>query len=230
MNVKWWCLFLAMPLMLLLNSPFSANAQRQDEGRPASRRHGGLHIVAAAYGARDRMIDVRRQLQSLVQDGRLELQVTNESMGGDPFRGERKVLQLTYQWEGREYDITVPEGQSFSIPNDRRRGGPDGRHEGAQQDGLTGFWQDNSGGHYLIRQVGNRIYWVDDGRPKYLNVFVGTARGRMIDGEWADLPGGQLDNSGTLQLRIESNDRLVKTNSGGVPFGGSVFTRSYQER
>jgi len=78
--------------------------------------------------------------------------------------------------------------------------------------------------------VGNRIYWVDDGRPKYLNVFVGTARGRIIEGERADLPGGQLDHSGTLQLRIESNDRLVRINSGGVPFGGSVFTRSYPDQ
>jgi hypothetical protein len=226
MKVKWWCLLLAMPVMLVLDS----NAQGQDEGRPVGRRRGGLHIVAATYGARDRLIDVRRQLQSRVQDGRLEMQVTNESMGGDPFRGEQKALHLTYEWAGRQYDVVVPEGESFSIPNERRRGGPDGRPEGVQQQGLTGFWQDNSGGHYLIRQVGNRIYWVDDGRPKYLNVFVGTARGRIIDGEWADLPGGQLDNSGTLQLRIESNDRLVKVNSGGVPFGGSVFTRSYQER
>jgi len=226
MKVKWWCLLLAMPVMLVLDS----NAQGQDEGRPVGRRRGGLHIVAATYGARDRLIDVRRQLQSRVQDGRLEMQVTNESMGGDPFRGEQKALHLTYEWAGRQYDVVVPEGESFSIPNERRRGGPDGRPEGVQQEGLTGFWQDNSGGHYLIRQVGNRIYWVDDGRPKYLNVFVGTARGRIIDGEWADLPGGQLDNSGTLQLRIESNDRLVKVNSGGVPFGGSVFTRSYQER
>jgi len=226
MKVKWWCLLLAMPVMLVLDS----NAQGQDEGRPLGRRRGGLHIVAATYGARDRLIDVRRQLQSRVQDGRLEMQVTNESMGGDPFRGEQKALHLTYEWAGRQYDVVVPEGESFSIPNERRRGGPDGRPEGVQQEGLTGFWQDNSGGHYLIRQVGNRIYWVDDGRPKYLNVFVGTARGRIIDGEWADLPGGQLDNSGTLQLRIESNDRFVKVNSGGVPFGGSVFTRSYQER
>ena len=226
MKVKWWCLLLAMPVMLVLDS----NAQGQDEGRPVGRRRGGLHIVAATYGARDRLIDVRRQLQSRVQDGRLEMQVTNEAMGGDPFRGEQKALHLTYEWAGRQYDVVVPEGESFSIPNERRRGGPDDRPEGVQQEGLTGFWQDNSGGHYLIRQVGNRIYWVDDGRPKYLNVFVGTARGRIIDGEWADLPGGQLDNSGTLQLRIESNDRLVKVNSGGVPFGGSVFTRSYQER
>ena len=230
MKVKWWCLFFAMPIMLLLDSPFCAKAQGPEGDRPVGRRRGGLRIVAATYGAGDRMIDVRQLLQSRVQDGRLELQVTNESMGGDPFRGEQKALQLTYQWGGREYDVTVPEGQSFSIPNERRRGEPAGRDEGTQQEGLTGFWQDNSGGHYLIRQVGNRIYWVDDGRPKYLNVFVGTARGRMIDGEWADLPGGQLDHSGTLQLRIESNDRLVKVNSGGVPFGGSVFTRSYQER
>ena len=226
MKVKWWCLLLAMPVMLVLDS----NAQGQDEGRPVGRRRGGLHIVAATYGARDRLIDVRRQLQSRVQDGRLEMQVTNESMGGDPFRGEQKALHLTYEWAGRQYDVVVPEGESFSIPNERRRGGPDGRPEGVQQEGLTGFWQDNSGGHYLIRQVGNRIYWVDDGRPKYLNVFVGTARGRIIDGEWADLPGGQLDNSGTLQLRIESNDRFVRINSGGVPFGGSVFTRTYPGR
>jgi hypothetical protein len=225
MKVRWLCLVLSMPVMLLLASPFCAEAQGQDGGRPVGRRHGGLHIVAATYGARDRVIDVRQLLQSHVQDGRLELPVTNESMGGDPFRGQPKELHLTYEWEGREYDVVVPEGQSFSIPEIRQRGESGGRYRGGQG-GLTGFWQDNAGGHYLIRQVGNRIYWVDDGRPKYLNVFVGTARGRIIDGEWADLPGGQLDHSGTLQLRIESNDRFVKINSGGVPFGGSVFTRS----
>ena len=226
MKVKWSCLFLAMPVMLLLDFPSSAKAQGQDEGRPLSRRHYGLRIVAANYGARDRMIDVRELLQSRVQNNRLELQATNEAMGGDPFRGEQKVLHLTYEWQGREYDVVVPEGQSFSIPNGRPQGESARWQEGGQQEGLTGFWQDNSGGHYLIRQVGNRIYWVDDGRPKYLNVFVGTAHGRIIEGEWADLPGGQLDHSGTLQLRIESNDRFVRINSGGVPFGGSVFTRS----
>src|SRR5690242_3249560 len=114
MKVKWWCLLLAMPVMLVLDS----NAQGQDEGRPVGRRRGGLHIVAATYGARDRLIDVRRQLRSRVQDGRLEMQVTNESMGGDPFRGEQKALHLTYEWAGRQYDVVVPEGESFSIPNE----------------------------------------------------------------------------------------------------------------
>jgi hypothetical protein len=227
MRVQRWCLFLLVPVLLLLDSPFSAKAQERDGGRALGRRRAGLRIVAATYGARDRLIDVRRLLQSRVQGDRLELPVTNESMGGDPFVGEPKALHLTYEWEGREYDVVVPEGQSFSIPNVERRGESAGWRQGSLE-GLTGYWQDNAGGNYLIRQVGNRIYWVDDGRPKYLNVFVGTARGRIIDGEWADLPGGQLDHSGTLQLRIESNDRLVKINSGGVPFGGSVFTRTYQ--
>lgn len=194
-------------------------------GPPHGRRSDGLRIIAATYGARDRLSDVRQLLQSRVQGGRLELQVTNESMGGDPSVGEPKALRVTYEWEGRSYDVVVPEGQAFSIPAGPPQGPPPGRNQDPPE-GLTGFWQDNAGGHYLIRQVGNRIFWVDDGRPKYLNVFVGTARGRTIDGEWADLPGGQLDHSGTLQLRIESNDRLVKTNSGGVPFGGSVFTRT----
>ena len=236
MKIKRWCLLLAMPGMFLVDSHSAAKAQGQDGGRPPDRRRGGLRIISATYGARDRVIDVRQLLQSRVQDGRLELPVTNELMGGDPFRGEPKTLQVTYEWDGRQYDVVVPEGQALSIPNGPpqgdRRPGRDGRpgESPAWHEGLTGFWEDNSGGHYLIRQVGNRIYWVDDGRPKYLNVFVGTARGRIIDGEWADLPGGQLDHSGTLQLRIESNDRFVKINSGGVPFGGSVFTRSYSGR
>jgi hypothetical protein len=146
-------------------------------------------------------------------------------MGGDPFVGEPKALHVTYEWDGRSYDVVVPEGQPFSIPAVQQQGEPAGRNQGAQE-GLTGFWQDNAGGNYLIRQIGNRIYWVDDGRPKYINVFAGTAHGSIIDGEWADLPGGQLEHSGTLQLRIESNDRFVRIKSGGVPFGGSVFTRT----
>jgi len=211
----------------ILSLPGSGARRGQDGGRALGRRRDGLRIVAATYGARERLIDVRQLLQSRAQDGRLELQVTNQSMGGDPLVGQPKALHLTYEWEGREYDVVVPEGQSFSIPEVRQRGEPARWYEGAQE-GLTGFWRDNAGGHYLIRQVGNRIYWVDDGRPKYLNVFVGTARGRIIDGEWADMPGGQLDHSGTLRLRIESNDRLVKINSSGVPFGGTVFTRGDQ--
>ena len=96
-----------------------------------------------------------------------------------------------------------------------------------QQNGLnlTGFWQDNAGGKFAIRQVGNQIFWLDDSRPKYVNSLFGTISGNTIHAQWADLPGGTMQHSGTLDLRVESNDRMVKTGSTGTPFGGSVFTR-----
>jgi hypothetical protein len=97
---------------------------------------------------------------------------------------------------------------------------------GQNQVNLTGFWQDNSGGKYLVRQVGNQIYWVDDARPQYINAFHGTVNGSAIRGQWADLPGGKTQHSGTLELHIESNDRLVRVDSGGTAFGGSVFVRT----
>ena len=70
-----------------------------------------------------------------------------------------------------------------------------------QQNGLnlTGFWQDNAGGKFAIRQVGNQIFWLDDSRPKYVNSLFGTISGNTIHAQWADLPGGTMQHSGTLE-------------------------------
>jgi len=80
----------------------------------------GLQILAASYGARDRFNDVRQRLQSRVQNDRLNLQVTNSSMGGDPI-GEPKTLLIRYQWAGRTYDVAVPENQWLSIPTEQQQ-------------------------------------------------------------------------------------------------------------
>jgi hypothetical protein len=95
----------------------------------------------------------------------------------------------------------------------------------AQTSDLTGTWQDDVGGRYLIRQTGNTIAWLDDQRPAAQNVFMGTIEGSTISGRWIDLPGAQILNSGNLTLRIESKDRLVKISS-SVLYGGSVITRA----
>ena len=89
---------------------------------------------------------------------------------------------------------------------------------------LTGFWQDNNGTPYRLRQVGSELYWYMDGAPRVVNVFAGRIAGREVTGVWADLPGGELRNSGQLALRIESNDRFVKIGE-SLPYGGSVWTR-----
>ena len=88
-----------------------------------------LLIVSASYGAGNRFIDVRQRMQSLVQNDRLALEVTNSSMGGDPI-SQSKTLQMRYQWDNRSYDVTIGEHQQLSIPtrqqisdsNDRNTG------------------------------------------------------------------------------------------------------------
>jgi Zn-dependent protease with chaperone function len=87
----------------------------------ADRRNGTseLRIVSARYGADNRFIDVRERMQSRVNDDRLDLRVTNSTMGGDPI-SQSKTLQMTYEWAGRVYDVTVQENQQLLIPTDRQ--------------------------------------------------------------------------------------------------------------
>jgi hypothetical protein len=68
---------------------------------------------------------------------------------------------------------------------------------------LTGVWSADDVGTYYIRQRGSRVWWLglsrDQGRS-FANVFRGTLQGRLITGEWADVPLGDASNSGTLSL------------------------------
>lgn len=91
---------------------------------------------------------------------------------------------------------------------------------------LSGTWRDDRGTRYAVRQIGNTVYWSMDRRPEVHNVFYGTIVGSTITGTWADLPGGQLQNSGGLMLRIQSNDRLVKAAEDPMStYGASVWVR-----
>jgi hypothetical protein len=79
-----------------------------------------LQILSASYGARDRFADVRELLQSRVQNDRLDLKVTNDSMGGDPLRDASKTLRINYQWAGRTYEVVARENQRVSIPTQQQ--------------------------------------------------------------------------------------------------------------
>lgn len=94
----------------------------------------------------------------------------------------------------------------------------------AQSYDLTGYWQDENGVVTSIRQIGNNVYWYADGRPRVHNVYYGIVAGDIVTGAWADLPGGELQNGGTLGLRIESANRFVKISS-SIPYGASVWNR-----
>lgn len=97
----------------------AGNTGSGDRGRRSMR---GLQILSARYGAQDRFIDVRQLLQSRIQNDRLNLQVTNASMGGDPIKA-RKSLLLSYEWAGRTYDATVQETRWITIPTEEQQTG-----------------------------------------------------------------------------------------------------------
>lgn len=93
---------------------------------------------------------------------------------------------------------------------------------GAQD--LTGYWRDDNDALYRMRRLGDRLYWSMQGCPRVINVFTGTIAGDIVTGEWADLPGGQLQGSGTIALVIESGDQLLKIGQNGN-YGATRWTR-----
>lgn len=93
---------------------------------------------------------------------------------------------------------------------------------------LTGFWQDDKGRAYAIRQIGENVWWSCNALPELRNVFRGTIKDMALSGEWSDLPGGQLNGGGTLTLRIDSADQLTILESrpmNGVVYGARTLTR-----
>jgi len=78
---------------------------------------GGLQILRGVYGAYNRSVDVTNRLNSEIRGGRLNLQVTNDTMGGDPAPDQRKTLRVQYRYNGRQSEVTVNEGDDLSLPD-----------------------------------------------------------------------------------------------------------------
>ena len=77
-----------------------------------------LRILRAEYGVGERLVDVTNRLNSQIRDGRLSLQVNNDTMGRDPAEDHRKQLTVWYLYNGRTAQITVPEKSLITLPNE----------------------------------------------------------------------------------------------------------------
>ena len=75
-----------------------------------------LQITRAQYGAGYRFADVTRQLTSRIQGDRLSLRITNDTMGGDPAPGEKKVLTVFYIHEGESRRAFTNESDVLELP------------------------------------------------------------------------------------------------------------------
>ena len=75
-----------------------------------------LHINRATYGSGYRTSDVTSRLNSQIQNDQLNLQVNNDSMGGDPAPGQTKTLTVQYALNGRTNSALVNEGETLRLP------------------------------------------------------------------------------------------------------------------
>lgn len=103
---------------------------------------------------------------------------------------------------------------------------------------LTGTWAGDDQGVYYLRQLGDQVWWLGMsgiGGPlvargtDWTNVYHGTLAGGTVTGTYADVPGGKIQDSGPVVLKLTS------TSGGGISlsrtdpllstgFGGTLLT------
>jgi hypothetical protein len=96
---------------------------------------------------------------------------------------------------------------------------------------LTGYWQTDAGGCYQVRQDGNEVWWIGERGPEIRSsiTFHGVLAGNQLTGQWCDMPSHDRQNCGEgLTLRIEDNNRMVKTGETAAYYG-KVWTRTSEE-
>jgi len=94
-----------------LDIPGNGNAP--DWNWPTS---GQLQILRAVYGIGDLGADVTARVASQVSGDRLNVMVSNDTMGVDPAPDRAKRLKVIYQWQGLRYETNVPEKGMLSLP------------------------------------------------------------------------------------------------------------------
>ena len=88
-----------------------------ENNRDAGVPNGPFNIINATYGAGKHTSDVTSRVRSLISNGRLNITVSNDSLGTDPAPGSHKTLWVTYSNGGRGQQHTqVNEGSRLNIP------------------------------------------------------------------------------------------------------------------
>jgi len=75
-----------------------------------------LEILHATYGAEGQRADVTDRVRAFMSGNRLEFQVSNDALGGDPAPGLHKQLRVIYRWRGVRYEAVAAEGATLAIP------------------------------------------------------------------------------------------------------------------
>jgi len=88
---------------------------------------GSLHINRATYGSGYRTSDVTARLNSQIQNGQINEQVTNQNMGGDPAPQQTKTLTVQYTMNGQANQVVINEGDTLRLGDNNA--GNNGRYD-----------------------------------------------------------------------------------------------------
>ena len=75
-----------------------------------------FRVTKALYGDGRRMKDVTDLLNAKVTANRLELQITNANLGGDPAPAVKKAIVVDYEFNGAATQVKLAEGETLILP------------------------------------------------------------------------------------------------------------------
>jgi hypothetical protein len=75
-----------------------------------------VQIIRGFYGVKGRTVNVTELLRSRVQEGGLNIGVSNGALGVDPAPGADKILIVVYRFRGEEQAAAVREGGTLTLP------------------------------------------------------------------------------------------------------------------
>ncbi len=75
-----------------------------------------FRIVKAVYGTINNEIDVTREYEKHIANGRIDVVVSNEIAKNDPDQGFPKLLTIQYLNEGKEQTKQAKEGSRIQLP------------------------------------------------------------------------------------------------------------------
>jgi hypothetical protein len=75
-----------------------------------------LQISRAVYGREGKGAEVTMRVRSMIRNDSLDFKVNNTNLGGDPNEGTKKVLKMSYTYNGRRYNHNWNEGDRCRVP------------------------------------------------------------------------------------------------------------------
>lgn len=124
--MKSLCLALLAALFVLPAAPRLEARSTPGPAQRGDRDRDDLVINRAIYGSGNRQHDITAPLNAEIRDGRLNIPVRNDTMGGDPARNRPKTLRIWYTFRGKQFMQVLNENDFLNLPG-REALGPDDR-------------------------------------------------------------------------------------------------------